>query len=119
MNGRPAWRPLLFAFLAASCAAPPVERPLVYGARTFYETVSVGGASFSADETRLLVSSDASGVFNACVLRLEGGEPVPLTHSTGDAVTAVSFFPKDDRILVTSDRGGNERNHLSVREVDG
>jgi dipeptidyl aminopeptidase/acylaminoacyl peptidase len=119
MKVRPAPLPLLLALLAASCAAPTVERPLVYDAKTFYETLSVGGASFSADETRLLVSSDASGVFNACALRLEGGEPVRLTQSTGDAVMAVSYFPKDDRILVTSDRGGNERNHLSVREVDG
>ncbi|HKB16141.1 MAG TPA: prolyl oligopeptidase family serine peptidase, partial [Planctomycetota bacterium] len=118
MKVLPAPPPFLLALLAASCAAP-VERPLVYDAKTFYETVSVGGASFSADETRLLVSSDASGVFNACALRLEGGAPAPLTRSTSDAVLAVSYFPKDDRILVSSDRGGNERTHLSVREADG
>ncbi|MFN2408252.1 MAG: hypothetical protein ABR594_19575 [Pyrinomonadaceae bacterium] len=30
-----------------------------------------------------------------------------------------SYFPNDARILYTYDRGGNENNHLYVRELDG
>ncbi|HET6202450.1 MAG TPA: S9 family peptidase [Planctomycetota bacterium] len=111
--------PSLLALLAASCAGTGPPRVAVYDAKTFYETVSLGGATFSADETHLLVSSDASGVFNAVAIPVAGGAPTRLTDSTTDAVMAVSYFPKDDRILVTSDRGGNERNHLFVRDVDG
>ena len=48
-----------------------------------------------------------------------GGEPTPLTESTTDAVLVRSFFPADDRILYSSDQGGNELNHLYVREQDG
>ena len=38
----------------------------------------------------------------------------PITKSTTDSTYAVSYFPKDDRILFTRDQGGNELNHLYV-----
>src|SRR6516162_4227618 len=88
-----------------------------YDARTFYETTAFFGASFSADESRLLISSDASGVFNAYSQPVAGGPPKQLTHSTTHAIVGVSYFPHDDRILFTQDEGGNELNHLYVREI--
>ena len=42
-----------------------------------------------------------------------------LATSTTDTVLAISYFPKDDRILFTRDQGGNELNHLFVRTADG
>src|SRR5262245_48919307 len=90
-----------------------------YDARTFYATTSYNGASFSADESRILFSSDATGVFNAYSVSVKGGEPTRLTNSTTNAIGAVSYFPHDDRILVTQDEGGNELNHVYVRETDG
>ena len=90
-----------------------------YSAREFYETTSISGASFSADETRVLFSSDADGVFNAYSRPVLAGEPSQLTFSKSDAVFAVSYFPQDDRILFTRDAGGNELNHVFVRLVDG
>jgi hypothetical protein len=90
-----------------------------YEARTFYETTTYFGASFSADEKRLLITSDASGVFNAYSVAVEGGEPWALTESKTHAVFAVGYFPHDDPILYTQDEGGNELNHLYVPETDG
>src|SRR5690606_16467144 len=43
----------------------------------------------------------------------------PVTTSTTDSTYAVTYFPKDDRILFTRDQGGNELNHLYVRTLDG
>jgi hypothetical protein len=48
-----------------------------------------------------------------------GGKPVALTRSTTDSTYAVGYFRNDDRILFTRDKGGNEQNHLYVRELDG
>jgi len=95
-----------------------------YSAEAFFLTTSYGmvgdeGFAFSADGTALLVSSDASGVFNVYRLPLDGSEPVMLTASEDNAVFAVSWFPADDRILYTYDGGGNELNHIIVRELDG
>ena len=112
----------LATLFVASCATTPL--PLVrdvptYDARTFYGTESIRGASFSADGSRLLVSSDASGIFNVYALEIATGQKSALTESTGDACFAVSWFPTDDRFLYRSDRGGNERTHLYVGELDG
>ncbi len=105
----------------ASCPAPDVENPPApsYDARTFFETLNVYGASFSADENRVLVTMDETGVFNAATISIADGEVSPLTSSDTNANYAVSFFPEDDRMLFRADEGGNELDHLYVRELDG
>ncbi|MDQ3206944.1 MAG: S9 family peptidase [Pseudomonadota bacterium] len=95
-----------------------------YSAREFFETTSYAmsaptGLGFSADGKSLLISSDQSGVFNAYLLPVEGGDPTAVTTSTRDATFATSAFPKDGRVLITADSGGNELSHVFVREVDG
>ncbi|MES2068787.1 MAG: S9 family peptidase [Pseudomonadota bacterium] len=82
-------------------------------------TTSMSGASFSADEKRILYSSNETGIFNAFVVPVAGGKPEQLTKSTTESTFAVSFFPHDDRILFTHDKGGDENNHLYVRGLDG
>jgi dipeptidyl aminopeptidase/acylaminoacyl peptidase len=110
---------------AAGAPSPAAESSVPkYSAEAFFQTTSYGmvGSSahaFSADGTALLVSSDKSGVFNAYRLPLDGSEPTMLTNSDDNAVFAVSWFPNDDRILYTYDGGGNELNHVIVREDDG
>lgn len=90
-----------------------------YDARTFHETIAVSGASFSPDESKILFNSDATGVFNAYSVPTTGGDPTQLTDSESNAVFAVSYFPDDERFLFSADEGGNELNHLFVRELDG
>jgi prolyl oligopeptidase len=101
--------------LAAACRTAP----RTYDARAFYETTSIRGASFSADGEQLLVTSDESGIYNAYLQPVTGAPRRPLTASTTDHIFAVSFFPRDDRILYTADRGGDEQNHLYVRTPGG
>jgi len=95
-----------------------------YSAEDFFATTSfglVGSAAhaFSNDGASILVSSDGTGVFNAYALPLDGQPAVQLTNSEDNAVFAVSWFPDDARILYTYDSGGNELNHVIVREEDG
>ncbi|MFN2259944.1 MAG: alpha/beta fold hydrolase [Parasphingopyxis sp.] len=109
---------------AAAAEASQVESVPEYTARQFFETTSYGMASpagigFSPDGSQLLISSDADGVYNAWLLPVAGGDPVPVTRSTDNATFAVSFFPSDGRILYTADEGGNELNHVHVRAEDG
>jgi len=103
-----------------SRVAPEDGKPIpVYDARTFFETVTNAGGDISADERKILFTSDRSGVFNVYSLPVSGGEPTPLTKSTKSAMMGISWFPGDDRVLVTADREGNELNHVYVREEDG
>ena len=95
------------------------KQPKRYTIEQFMATTSVTGASFSKDEKTILFNSNESGIFNAYTIAVAGGKPVPLTASKTDSTYAVDFFYNDDRILFTRDKGGDENNHLYVRELDG
>lgn len=130
---RQAVRLALFAALAGAVAAPhgalaqpakastsaPAKTAKRYTIEQFMATTSVTGASFSKDERQILFSSNQSGIFNAYTMPVGGGTPRALTASTTDTTYAVGYFYNDDRILFTRDQGGNEQNHLYVRELDG
>jgi len=89
-----------------------------YTMEQFMKTTAVRGGSFSHDETRLLVSSNESGVFHVHELDLATGTSTPIT--SGDETTvAVAYLPHDDRILFSRDRDGSENDHLFLRETDG
>jgi dipeptidyl aminopeptidase/acylaminoacyl peptidase len=115
----------LAAGLAGSAGAQQQKAfamPAQYDARAFFTTTAYslgGGFAWSPDDSRLLISSDESGIFNAYALTAVGGTRDPLTASTTDSTFAVSWFPDDARVLVTADQGGNELNHLYVRELSG
>ncbi len=83
------------------------------------KTVSIGGSSFSYDEKSILFSSNQTGVFNAFVIPVKGGEPSQLTSSKQDSIFALSFLPHDKRFLFYSDRGGNEIGHIYLQQEDG
>ena len=106
----------LVGLVCLACAggdAPAPLQPTVYSAAAFHNTTSHRGASFSADESRLLISSDTTGVWAVYSVPVAGGEPRQLTDSAGP-VFAQSYFPDDDRFLYAGDQGGNELNHLYV-----
>ena len=90
-----------------------------YSIEQFMATTSLLGASFSADEKRVLFSSNETGIFNAYTLPVGGGGSESLTRSVVDSIFSVSFFPCDDRVLFTRDWGGNENFHLFVLAPDG
>src|SRR5690606_27122793 len=104
---------------ASSADAAPAKR---YDAKAFFTTTSyglAGGHAWSAGDDRLLVSSDQTGIYNAYAIAAGDGTAEPLTASTTDSTYAISWFPGDDRVLFTADQGGNELDHLYVREQDG
>ena len=103
-----------------SNTAVAVKRPLKqYTMEQFLDTTSIQGGFFSADESRLLFSSNKTGIWNAYTVPVTGGAWTPITKSSKDSTYAVSFFPRDDRVLITRDQGGNELNHLYVLSQDG
>lgn len=106
--------------LAASPQAVAGARPVrQYSIEEFLSSTTIAGASFSPDGSRILVSSNQTGIFNAYALSVYGGKPRQLTHSTTDAIYANAYFPEDERIIYSSDRGGDEHTHVYVRELDG
>ncbi len=131
-------RLLLIAALALSLAAcegrqpkesnatqtPSVAPAPKHSAQAFFDTTSFASASsaghaFSPDGGKVLISSDETGIFNAFAVDVTSGKRKQLTNSTTSAIFGVTYFPADERILYTADSGGDELNHVWVREVDG
>ena len=119
--------PLALAIGLAGCAQQegPSEAPdtteqvAQYTIEDFLGATTYLGASFSPDGSRILVSSDESGVFNAYTIPIDGSAPVQLTFSDDDSVFVESYFPEDERFLFSQDKGGDELDHLFVQEEDG
>jgi len=114
----------------AGCGSSPATKPEAaaaqpaqqYDARAFFTTTTfglAGGHAWSPDDRQLLVQSDETGIFNVYALDLASGQRQALTTSAKDSTYAVSWFPDDGRVLFTADQGGNELDHLYVRELSG
>lgn len=93
--------------------------PKRYTMADFYANTSYSGASWSPGRKHILVSSNATGIWNVYAVPAAGGAPRPLTQSTTHSMFAVSYSPADERVLYSSDQGGNELTHIYVRNPDG
>jgi dipeptidyl aminopeptidase/acylaminoacyl peptidase len=82
-------------------------------------TTRLSGIAFSADEERILFTSDASGILNAYEVRLRDRRQRQLTHSRSENIQSISYFPNDARILFSKDRGDLENSILCVLEPNG
>lgn len=98
---------------AASLEVPQYTIDQILGT-TLYED-----AAISPDGSKVLVSSDQTGVLNAFTLPVAGGEPVQLTRSTVSAVRVIGHLPDNERVLYSIDQGGNELTHLYVQSPGG
>ncbi|MDT9600313.1 S9 family peptidase [Sphingosinicella rhizophila] len=108
---------LLLSFAALVTSAQSAVK--TYTIEQLMAAESFGGLSFSPDNRKLVTTSNRTGIANIYVVPLDGGPLAQLTHSTKETVSAIGYFPHDERILYSSDQGGNELAHLYVREVDG
>ncbi|QYR19286.1 S9 family peptidase [Paenibacillus sp. sptzw28] len=94
----------------------PIKR---YSIEDFVNTESIVSPSISFDDESILYSSDKTGVYNAYIMSVKDGLARQITRSTDDPIYGISFFPGDYRILYTSNRGGNELNHIYVYDEAG
>ena len=106
----------IFLLLTPVAAQKPVKE---YTIEQFMNTTRIGGSSFSADEKMILFHSNQTGIFNVYTIPVSGHALAQLTNSTKESTYSVSYFPTDDRILYTYDRGGNENSHIYLRELNG
>lgn len=90
-----------------------------YTIEQMMDNESVFGGSFSTDKSKLLVSSNRSGIYNMYTIPVSGGEMLPVTASDSASVFAISYFPKDDRMLFRMDNNGDEIFHIFLRDVSG
>ena len=96
-----------FLILLSACTQETIP---TYTIEQFLKTTSIGGGYFNPDETKLLVSSNETGIYNVYAIDISTGERTALTESETETVVAVAYMPEDERFLFTKDKGGNEIN---------
>ncbi|WP_299110177.1 S9 family peptidase [uncultured Tenacibaculum sp.] len=90
-----------------------------YTINQMMDNESVFGGSFSPDKSKLLVTSNRSGIYNMYTVSTKSGAFEPITKSDSSSVFATSYFPKDNRMLFRMDNNGNEIYHIYMRDLDG
>ena len=90
-----------------------------YTIEQFYKSTQVGGGSISTDDTRLLVNSNESGIYNAYEIDIASGQKKALTSSAKESVFANDYVPGTANFIYNSDKGGNENDHLFLQKTDG
>ncbi|MEH6617919.1 alpha/beta fold hydrolase [Maribacter arcticus] len=93
--------------------------PDQYTIKQMMDNEAIGGGSFYHDNSKLLVSSNRSGIYNMYTLAINGGDLEPVTKSDSASVFAISYFPKDERMLFRMDGNGDEIYHIYLRNLDG
>ena len=110
---------LALTYLVAGCEnkQPAATRKEVklYSAEQLYNNKSIGGAAYNTDETRILVNSNVSGIYNLYELNIGDTLQQPLTHSLKESFFAIGYLPGTNKYLYSADRGGDENNHLYLQ----
>lgn len=102
------------------CSPTETEQPAKpYTIQQFMDVKNIYSAGFSPDESKVLLGSNETGIYNVFEMNLQSGEKKQLTSSTGESIFAASYFPNDDRVVYTADKGGNEIDHIFVLSGDG
>ena len=70
------------------------------------------GGYFSKDGSKLLYSSDKSGIFNVYEVDLNTDKETQVTGSTEESYFAQGYSPLTAEIVYSADKGGNENSHL-------
>jgi len=90
-----------------------------YSIEQFLESTNIFGSSFSPDESKLLATSNESGIYNLVSLAVDGSGATSLTSSDSTSLFAISYFPNDERILFSADQDGDEINHIYMLDTNG
>lgn len=90
-----------------------------YTIEQFYKSSGIYGGSISTDDKTMLVGSNESGIFNAFEIDLSTGQRTALTNSSDESIWVNDYVPGTRNILFSSDKGGNENDHIFLKTAGG
>ncbi|WP_299766547.1 S9 family peptidase [uncultured Dokdonia sp.] len=111
---------VLFSCKEQTPDASKEERTIAqYTIEQFMDNESAGANGFSADKSKVLITSNRSGINNIYSTPVKGGELTPITQSDSSSIYGISYFPKDDRILFSMDGNGDEIFKIFMKDENG
>ena len=111
--------PLLLLSCKDNKKADAPKEVAQYSIEQFYKNQRIGGGAWSPDETKLLVHSDESGIYNLYEINIADGSKKQVTKSTVESCFSIDYVPNTNKILFSSDKGGNEISHIYLLNEDG
>ena len=90
-----------------------------YTIEQFMNNEEAWANGFNHDNSRVLLTSNRSGIFNLYSVPASGGEPEPITASDSTSIWGISYFPHDDRVLFRMDNNGDEIFKIFVKDSNG
>ena len=103
---------LITALMIVSSCNQEVKELQKYSIETLMSNNRSSGGYFSKDASKLLYSSDKSGVFNLYEVDLSSLKETQITNSKEESYFAVAYSPLTNEIIYSADKGGNENSHL-------
>lgn len=111
---------LICMFSLAACTSGSEKKPLAqYSIEQLYESTRVSGGAFSEDESKLLVTSNKTGINNLFEIDIASGEQTQITQSAEESYYTIGYVPGTGEVLYSADKGGNENNHIYLHKKNG
>lgn len=90
--------------------------PTQYSIEQLYNNLSLEAAGFNSDESKILIHSNATEIYNISELNIADTTIKPLTTSVKESFFAVGYLPGSNKFIYSADSGGNENSHLYLME---
>ena len=85
-----------------------------YSIETLMSNNRSSGGSFSKDASKLVYSSDKSGIFNIYEVNLENNIETQITDSKEESFFVRGYSPNTGEVIYSADKGGNENSHVYI-----
>jgi len=108
----------LMMYVLSSCGQPdkeaeaPARVPKEYTIEQLFDNQAVGAAGFNADESKVLIQNNKTGIYNLYELNIGDTVSTPLTTSKKESFFAVDYLPGSSKFIYAADKGGDENTHV-------
>jgi len=100
----------------AQAAPKEIEK---YTIDQFYKNINIRGGAFNNDETKILISSNESGIYNVYEINIETDETKQITFSEKESFYINDEVPGTTDLIYSADKGGDENSHLFLLKENG
>jgi dipeptidyl aminopeptidase/acylaminoacyl peptidase len=108
----------LLTCLLSACGQPEqkvvatARIPKEYTIEQLFDNQSVSAAGFNADESKILVHNNKTGIYNLYELGIADTISTALTSSKKESFFSIDYLPGSSRFIYSADKGGDENAHV-------
>lgn len=110
---------VILAACMLSCTGKEGKQIEKYSISQLYKNISIAGGRFFADDKKILFSSNETGIYNVFEIDIARRSTKQITNSATESCFAIDYADGTGQILYSSDKGGNENDHIFLLREDG